>query len=57
MNIFNIYLILPAALGLGVYSENDTRGRKIMLLASRARLEHRADKLTALHDQCNPKLI
>jgi hypothetical protein len=47
------YLIIPAALGLGVYSvtEMNTRSRKIMFLGSRARLVRKADNLTAI---CKP---
>jgi hypothetical protein len=40
--IVSIYLILPGALGPGVYS----RSRKIMFLGSRARPVHEADNLT-----------
>jgi hypothetical protein len=52
---FSIYLILPAALGPGVYSASNrnlsTRNRKIMFLGSRARSVRRADNLTTI---CEP---
>jgi hypothetical protein len=48
---FSIYLILPAALGPGVYSEMNTRSRKLMFLESRAWSVRRADNLTAI---CEP---
>jgi hypothetical protein len=50
---FSIYLILPAALGPGVYStltEMSIRSRKIILLGIRARPVRKADKLTAIYE-------
>jgi hypothetical protein len=49
--LFSIYLILPAALGLGVYSatnRNEYQKKKKMLLRSRARPVRRTDKPTAI---------
>jgi hypothetical protein len=51
---FLIYLIVPAALGLGFnqpLTETSTRSRIIMLLGSRVRPVLRADNLTAI---CEP---
>jgi hypothetical protein len=49
---FEIYLILPAALGPGVYSasnRNEYQKHKIiMFLGSKVRPVHRADNLTAI---------
>jgi hypothetical protein len=50
----SIYLILPAALGHGVYSasnRNEYQKQKIMFLGSRARPVRRADSLTVI---CEP---
>jgi hypothetical protein len=52
---FEIYLILPAALGPGVYSasltEMSIRNIKIiMFLGSKVRLVRRADNLTAIYE-------
>jgi hypothetical protein len=51
--ISSIYLILPAALGSGVYSASNIniRSRKIIFLGSRVRRVRKADKLTAI---CEP---
>jgi hypothetical protein len=52
--MFSIYLILPAALGPGVYStsnRNEYQKQKIMFLESGARPVRKADKLTAI---CEP---
>jgi hypothetical protein len=49
-----MYLILPAALGPGVYTasnRNEYGNRKVMFLGSRARAVRRADNLTAI---CEP---
>jgi hypothetical protein len=49
--IFSIYLILPAALGSGVYSasnRNEYQKQKIMFLGSRALSVRKADNLTAV---------
>jgi hypothetical protein len=49
--IFSIYLILPAALGPGVYSasyRNEHQKQKEMFLGSRVRLAHEADNLTTI---------
>jgi hypothetical protein len=51
---FSIYLILPVALGPGVYyplTEISIRSRKIMFLVSRARPVPRANNLAAI---CEP---
>jgi hypothetical protein len=49
---FSIYLILPAALGPGVYSaSNRTPKEKIMFLGNRAQPVRRTDNLTAI---CEP---
>jgi hypothetical protein len=48
--ILSIFLILPAALGFGVYSAS-IRSRKIMFLGNRARLVLNADNLTTI---CEP---
>jgi hypothetical protein len=49
---FSIYLILPVALGPGVYTqpltEMSTRSRKIMFLESRALSVRKADNLIAI---------
>jgi hypothetical protein len=53
-DFFSIYLILPDALGPGVYSvvtEMNTSTRKRMFLGSRARPVRRAENLTAI---CEP---
>jgi hypothetical protein len=53
---FSIYLILPAALGPGIYSasnRNEYWKQKIMLLVSRARPVRSADNLTAI---CEPNV-
>jgi hypothetical protein len=50
-DFFSTHLIIPAALGPGVYSASNrmsTRSRKIMFLGSRARPVRRADDLTAI---------
>jgi hypothetical protein len=52
---FVICLILPAALGPGVYSSsnrNECRKEKIMFLGSRARLMPNADNLSEVSRQC-----
>jgi hypothetical protein len=52
--IFLMYLIFPAALGLGVYSAsniNQYQKQQIMFLGSKARLVRRTDKVTAI---CEP---
>jgi hypothetical protein len=54
---FSIYLILPAALGLGftqLLKEMSTRSRRKMFLGSRARPVRRADNLTAM---CEPNCL
>jgi hypothetical protein len=51
--IFSIHLILPAALGPGVYSacsRNEYQNRRMLFLGSRARPVRRADDLTAICD-------
>jgi hypothetical protein len=51
LNFFSIYLILPAALGPGVYStsnRNEYQRQKKMFLDSRAWLVHKAHNLTAI---------
>jgi hypothetical protein len=48
---FSIYLILPTALGPGVYSaynRNEYQKQKIMFLGSKVRPLRRADNLTAI---------
>jgi hypothetical protein len=50
---FLIYLILPAALGPGVYSvsnRNEYQKQKLMFLGSRARPMRKAHKLTAISE-------
>jgi hypothetical protein len=54
--IFSTYVILPAALGPGVYSatnRNENQKLKIMFLVSRVRPARKAHKLTAI---CEPSV-
>jgi hypothetical protein len=52
IEFFSIYLILPAALGPGVYSasnRNEYHKEKKIFLGSRARLARKADNLTSIN--------
>jgi hypothetical protein len=52
--IFSVYLILPAALGPGIYSASKRneyqKQKKIMFLGSRALPVRRADNFTAIYE-------
>jgi hypothetical protein len=47
---FKIYLILPAALGSGVYSASNRNIKIIIFLGSKLRGVREADNLTAIYD-------
>jgi hypothetical protein len=51
IDLFSIYLILPAALGPEVYSASNRNEHHKMFLESKALQAHKADNLTAI---CEP---
>jgi hypothetical protein len=51
IEFFSIYLILPAALGLGVYPASNRNKYQMIFLGSRALLAQQANNLTAI---CEP---